>query len=84
MAGRVDLDLPQLGQLWPGLRGQAKGRLDVSGTLSAPQGTLTLQGQKLAQEQNRIQRLDLNARLDNAQRGVIELKAGGIETGGIY
>ena len=81
LAGRVDLDLPRLGQLWPGLRGQAKGRLDVSGTLSAPQGTLTLQGQKLAQEQNRIQRLDLNARLDNAQRGVINLKANGIRLG---
>lgn len=81
LAGRVDLDLPRLGQLWPGLRGQAKGRLDVSGTLSAPQGTLTLQGQQLAQEQNRIQRLDLNARLDNAQRGVINLKANGIRLG---
>ncbi|HDS1754772.1 translocation/assembly module TamB domain-containing protein [Pseudomonas sp. M5] len=81
LAGRVDLDLPRLGQLWPGLRGQANGRLDVSGTLSAPQGTLTLQGQQLAQEQNRIQRLDLNARLDNAQRGVINLKANGIRLG---
>lgn len=81
LAGRVDLDLPRLGQLWPGLRGQAKGRLDVSGTLSAPQGTLTLQGQQLAQEQNRIQRLDLDARLDNAQRGLIELKANGIRLG---
>ncbi|RRV49656.1 translocation/assembly module TamB domain-containing protein [Pseudomonas sp. p106] len=81
LAGRVDLDLPRLGQLWPGLRGQAKGRLGVSGTLSAPQGTLTLQGQQLAQEQNRIQRLDLNARLDNAQRGVINLKANGIRLG---
>ncbi|WP_237858309.1 translocation/assembly module TamB domain-containing protein [Pseudomonas sp. PGPR81] len=81
LAGRVDLDLPRLGQLWPGLRGQAKGRLDVSGTLSAPQGTLTLQGQQLAQEQNRIQRLDLNARLDNAQRGVINLKANGLRLG---
>jgi len=81
LAGRVDLDLPRLGQLWPGLQGQAKGRLDVSGTLKAPQGTLTLQGQQLAQEQNRIQRLDLDARLDNAQRGVIDLKANGIRLG---
>lgn len=81
LAGRVDLDLPRLGQLWPGLQGQAKGRLDVSGTLAAPQGTLTLLGQQLAQEQNRIQRLDLDARLDNAQRGVIDLKANGIRLG---
>jgi len=81
LAGRVDLDLPRLGQLWPGLQGQAKGRLDVSGTLAAPQGTLTLLGQQLAQEQNRIQRLDLDARLDNTQRGVIGLKANGIRLG---
>ena len=81
LAGRVDLDLPRLGQLWPRLQGQVKGRLDVTGTLKAPQGTLTLQGQQLAQAENRIQRLDLDARLDNAQRGVIDLKASGIHLG---
>ncbi|MGX1021647.1 translocation and assembly module TamB [Pseudomonas sp. Y3 TE3536] len=81
LAGRVDLDLPRLGQLWPRLQGQVKGRLDVAGTLTAPQGTLTLQGQQLAQAENRIQRLDLDARLDSAQRGVIDLKAGGIHLG---
>ncbi len=81
LAGRIDLDLPRLGQLWPRLQGQAKGRLDVSGTLNAPQGTLTLQGQQLAQEDNRIQRLDLQAHLDSAQRGLLDLKANGIRLG---
>ncbi|HGA2316126.1 TPA: translocation/assembly module TamB domain-containing protein [Pseudomonas putida] len=81
LAGRIDLDLPRLGQLWPRLQGQAKGRLDVSGTLKAPQGTLTLQGQQLAQEDNRIQRLDLQAQLDSAQRGLLDLKANGIRLG---
>jgi len=81
LAGRVDLDLPRLGQLWPRLQGQVKGRLDVSGTLNAPQGNLTLQGLQLAQEENRIQRLDLDARLDNAQRGLLDLKANGIRLG---
>ena len=81
LAGRVDLDLPRLGQLWPQLQGQAKGRLDLAGTLAAPQGTLTLQGQQLGQADNRVQRLDLDARLDNAQRGQVTLKAGGIRVG---
>lgn len=81
LAGRVDLDLPRLGQLWPRLQGQVKGRLDVSGTLSAPQGNLTLQGQQLAQEENHLQRLELEGRLDSAQRGVIDLKASGIRLG---
>lgn len=81
LAGRIDLDLPRLGQLWPQLQGQAKGRLDVSGTLAAPQGTLVLQGQQLAQADNRVQRLDLEARLDSAQRGLVTLKAGNIRLG---
>ncbi|MGR6655082.1 translocation/assembly module TamB domain-containing protein [Pseudomonas mosselii] len=81
LAGRIDLDLPRLGQLWPQLQGQAKGRLDLAGTLAAPQGTLALQGQQLGQADNRVQRLDLDARLDNAQRGQLALKAGGIRLG---
>lgn len=81
LAARVDLDLPRLGQLWPRLQGQVKGRLDLAGTLAAPRGTLILQGQQLAQAQNRLQRLDLNARLDNAQRGQVTLKAGNIRLG---
>jgi len=81
LAGRIDLDLPRLGQLWPRLQGQVKGRLDLAGTLAAPQGTLTLQGQQLAQADNRLQRLDLDARLDSAQRAQISLKAGNIRLG---
>ncbi|MGE8326762.1 translocation/assembly module TamB domain-containing protein [Pseudomonas urmiensis] len=81
LAGRIDLDLPRLGQLWPRLQGQVKGRLDLAGSLAAPQGTLTLQGQQLAQADNRLQRLDLDARLDSAQRAQISLKAGNIRLG---
>ncbi|MDF0732000.1 translocation/assembly module TamB [Pseudomonas entomophila] len=81
LAGRIDLDLPRLGQLWPRLQGQVKGRLDLAGTLGAPQGTLTLQGQQLAQADNRVQRLDLDARLDSAQRGLVTLKVGNIRLG---
>ncbi|WP_411382712.1 translocation/assembly module TamB domain-containing protein [Pseudomonas sp. L7] len=81
LAGRIDLDLPRLGQLWPRLQGQVKGRLDLAGTLAAPQGVFSLQGQQLAQADNRIQRLDLDARLDSAQRGLITLKVGNIRLG---
>lgn len=81
LAGRVDLDLPRLGQLWPQLQGQVKGRLDLAGTLAAPQGSLTVQGQQLAQADNRVQQLNLDARLDSAQRGQLALKAGAIRLG---
>ncbi|MEF9900494.1 MAG: translocation/assembly module TamB domain-containing protein [Pseudomonas sp.] len=81
LAGQLDLNLPRLGQLWPQLQGQAKGKLEVSGTLKAPQGTLTLQGQKLAHADNHLQRLALEARLDTAQRALIDLQAGGIRLG---
>lgn len=81
LLGQLDLNLPRLGQLWPGLQGQGKGRLDLAGTLSAPQGTFVLQGTQLAFQDNRLQSLTLNARLDNVQRAVIDLKGNGIQTG---
>ncbi|CAG8863732.1 Translocation and assembly module subunit TamB [Pseudomonas fluorescens] len=81
LAGRVDLDLPRLGQLWPRLQGQVKGRLDVAGTLDKPEGTMTLKGQQLAQGENRVQIVSLDAGLDNAQRGVLALKVGNIRLG---
>lgn len=81
LAGQLELNLPRLGQLWPQLQGQLKGKLEVAGTLQAPQGTLTLQGQQLAQADNHLQRLALDARLDSAQRALIDLQAGGIRLG---
>nr|WP_256584080.1 translocation/assembly module TamB domain-containing protein [Pseudomonas sp. SDI] len=81
LAGQIDLNLPRLGQLWPQLQGQVKGRLEVAGTLKAPQGNLNLQGQNLAQADNRLQRLNLDAKLDSAQRALISVQAGSIRLG---
>ena len=81
LAGQLDIKLPRLGQLWPQLRGQAKGRLDLAGTLNAPQGKLDLQGQQLAFVDNRLQSLVLAANLDSAQKARVELKGSGIQVG---
>ncbi|MDR0280477.1 MAG: translocation/assembly module TamB [Paucimonas sp.] len=81
LAGQINLNLPRLGQLWPQLQGRVSGRLDVSGTLKAPQGQLKLQGQQLVQAENRLQSLDLDARLDAAQKALINLTASGIRAG---
>nr|WP_217450532.1 translocation/assembly module TamB domain-containing protein [Pseudomonas lini] len=81
LAGRIDIKMPRLAQLWPQLRGQLNGRVDVAGTLKAPQGKLGLQGTQLAFEDNRLQSLNLDATLDNAQRAKIDLKGSGIRTG---
>ncbi len=63
------------------MQGQVKGRLDLAGTLQAPQGQLALQGSQLALQDNRLQTLTLNARLDQAQRADISLKGAGIQAG---
>lgn len=81
LLGQLDINLPRLGQLWPGLQGQLKGRLDVAGTLQAPQGTLGLQGSQLAFQDNRLQSLNLTAKLDSAQRADIDVKGSGIQVG---
>lgn len=81
LQGQLDLNLPRLGQLWPRLQGQAKGRLDLAGTLKAPQGQLNLQGSQLAFQDNRLQSLAANAKLDAAQRATISIKGSGIQAG---
>ena len=81
LAGQIDIKLARLAQLWPQLRGQVNGRLDVAGTLKAPQGKLDLKGQQLAFADNRLQNLTLDATLDNAQRAKIDLKGSGIQSG---
>lgn len=81
LAGQIDIKLARLAQLWPQLRGQVNGRLDVAGTLKAPQGKLDLKGQQLVFEDNRLQALTLDATLDNAQRAKIDLKGTGIQAG---
>ncbi|MEE4996787.1 translocation/assembly module TamB domain-containing protein [Pseudomonas alliivorans] len=81
LQGQLDLNLPRLGQLWPRLQGQAKGRLDLAGTLKAPQGQLNLQGSQLAFQDNRLQSLAAIAKLDAAQRATISVKGSGIQAG---
>jgi translocation and assembly module TamB len=81
LVGQVQIKMPRLGQLWPQLRGQLNGRLDVAGTLQAPQGQLDLSGQQLAYADNRLQALKLDARLDASQRAKVDLKGSGIQVG---
>ncbi|WP_434569096.1 translocation/assembly module TamB domain-containing protein [Pseudomonas sp. Z3-8] len=81
LTGQIDIKLARLAQLWPQLRGQVSGRVDVAGTLKAPQGKLDLQGTQLAFQDNQLQSLNLDATLDGAQRGKVDLKASGIRSG---
>ncbi|MDR6918072.1 translocation and assembly module TamB [Pseudomonas sp. 3296] len=81
LTGQIDIKMPHLAQLWPQLRGQLNGRIDVAGTLKAPQGKLGLQGTQLAFDDNRLQSLNLDATLDSAQRAKIDLKGSGIQAG---
>lgn len=81
LVGQIDLKLPRLAQLWPQLRGQVNGQVNVAGTLKAPQGKLDVQGSQLVFQDNRLQSLDLDANLDSAQRAKIDLKGSGIQVG---
>ncbi|WP_375738843.1 translocation/assembly module TamB domain-containing protein [Pseudomonas boanensis] len=81
LTGRIDLALNRLGQLWPKLFGRLQGRLDLAGTLQAPEGQLTLTGARLGQAGNRLDTLKVDAKLDRAQRGDLMLQADGLASG---
>ncbi|WPP02192.1 translocation/assembly module TamB domain-containing protein [Pseudomonas sp. HR96] len=81
LAAHLDIDLPRLGQLWPGLQGQLKGQWDAAGSLQAPQGQLQLRGQQLAMSTARLQTLTLSAAVDARQHGSLDLTATGLHSG---
>lgn len=81
LQANLELNLTRLAQLWPDLQGQLAGELKLAGTPQAPEGTLTLEGSQVAFEQNRIERLELAARLERGEHGQLQLVADGLRTG---
>jgi translocation and assembly module TamB len=84
LRGQLELALPRLGQLWPGLQGQMQGQLSVAGTLQAPQGQLALSGERLVLGDPSLRRLQLDATLDARQQARIGLNLRGIRIGDTY
>ena len=81
LQGQLHIALNRLGQLWPGLQGRATGRLDLAGSLQAPQGTFSLDGQGLAFEETRLRQLGLDATLDGNGQAKLQLRGQGIASG---
>jgi len=84
LRGQLELALPRLGQLWPGMQGQMQGQLSMAGTLQAPQGQLALSGERLAFGDPSLRRLQLDATLDARQQARIGLNLRGIRIGDTY
>ncbi|MDP9940392.1 translocation/assembly module TamB domain-containing protein [Ectopseudomonas alcaliphila] len=84
LRGQLELALPRLGQLWPGLHGQMQGQLSLAGTLQAPQGQFALSGERLAFGDPSLRRLQLDATLDARQQARIGLNLRGIRIGDTY
>lgn len=81
LEANLALDLPRLGQLWPGLSGQLAGSLKLAGTPAAPTGQLALTGTELAYQQSEIEGLKLAAALSEGERGQLSLEARGLRAG---
>ncbi len=77
----LKLELARLGQLWPDLEGQLVGNLSLAGTPQAPQGELVLEGSEVAFQDNRVERLQLAAKLEAGERGQLRLTADELQTG---
>ncbi len=78
LRGQLELALPRLGQLWPGLQGQLQGQVSLAGTLQAPQGQAQLSGERLAFGEPSLRRLQLQGKLDARQQAQVSLDLHGI------
>ncbi|QEY59183.1 translocation/assembly module TamB [Pseudomonas sp. C27(2019)] len=81
LAAELQLDLPRLVQLWPGLAGKAQGTIKVSGSLAEPLGVAQLEGRGIAYQGNRVGKLTLQGQLLAAQQAHITLDAERIWSG---
>lgn len=81
LQANLELNLTRLAQLWPDLQGQLAGDLKLAGTPQMPEGTLTLEGSQVAFQQNRIESVELAARLEQGERGQLRLVADGLRAG---
>ena len=81
LAAELQLDLPRLVQLWPGLTGKAEGTIKVSGSLAEPLGVAQLEGRGIAYQGNRIGKLTLQGQLLAAQQAQLTLDAERIWSG---
>ena len=81
LAAALALDAPRLDQLWPGLAGTLKGRLNLAGSLERPEAQLQLDGQRLAWQGNRLAKLGVTAGLDSRQQATVALKGMGLAAG---
>lgn len=77
----VELAMPKLDQLWPGLSGRLNGKGTVNGTLEAPGGQLSLNGTDVAWQDAVIGQLQLQASVKEGERLASELNAKEIRTG---
>lgn len=59
--GQLSLQLNEMKTLWPGLRGMAKGELQLAGSRDAPQITVAVNGEQLGYDDLRVDRLAVQA-----------------------
>lgn len=81
LAGRFELDAPDLAVLWPGLAGSVSGRAKLAGTRERPVIDLDARGRSLALDGNHLAALQLRAQVDRAGRADIDFTASGLRAG---
>jgi translocation and assembly module TamB len=81
LAGQFSVDAPDLAGLWPGLRGSVQGSGDVSGTLANPAGRIDLRGSDLFYQDQGLNQLLVDARIEKDQRVDAVIRAAGMVSG---
>ena len=84
ITANLELDLPELVQLWPGLSGGLKANLNATDLLGEPQGSLALQGDSVGVDQAdlALESVSASASLREALTGQGQIKWQGLEIAG--
>lgn len=82
LAGQFELVAPELGVLWPGLRGSLQARGSLAGSRARPVVDVVAGGEELALDDVALTRFDLRLRTDRGGRAQAALRAHALRIGG--
>lgn len=82
LAGRFELDAPELGVLWPTLTGSVRAQAALSGTPARPVIALEARAADLVLDGYRLHRVELGMQVDRQQQAEVRLEMAGIDIAG--
>jgi translocation and assembly module TamB len=82
LVGSIQTDAPELGVIWPGLKGMLDASVTLAGSIEQPQANVRATGENIVFDSHSLEKLTLTAVLQKGERLTGNMIADGLESNG--